>query len=233
VRFRRELGGFPWSAPGTGGPRRFLEEPSHVLVGLGGSPREMMRTLFLVRRDLGEARVERASPRGRQPCGDCRSEQRVCETHALVVQLDDPRSEGFGEARTRLATHRSFHEGDGGVCEESDGRGDLERGRGELVEPVLQQLAERSRDRECLTEGERPAAPLEGAAKLEGEERVPCRCLPKPEERRSGEHRPQAIAEQLVGCADAQPPDLDLPRAGVGQAAAKPLWRRPPHGQQK
>ncbi len=150
-----------------------------VVVGLGGGEREVPGSLLRRRNERCEPCVQSSSARRGLARGDRGAEQRVGESQALAVQLEDRALERLGEPGVRDAEQPprrgrwSARRPPPRRCSHLEGRG------AEAVEALAEQLVEGRRDRQRVAGRRRAAASLQRAGELEREERVSRRTSPR------------------------------------------------------
>ena len=167
-----QLGGSRRRAARVGRPRCLLEDRSDLTIRLGRRKGEVPSSFLRARNDRREPCVQRPSARRRLAGGDGRSEQRVGESHALPVQLEDPRVECLGEAEVGGLTERRFDELGRRLGNRCHHPRHLEGIRTEAVEALAQELLQVRGDRQRVAGRGRPASSLERGCELEREEGV-------------------------------------------------------------
>ena len=186
-----------------------LEDRGGRTIRIDRREGKMASPLLGCRNDLGEPRVQIPPTRRRQAHGDGRSEQRMGESEALSVRLDDACRESLGQPGLVTVPDDGLHEGHRRIGERCNGGGDVESLGSKRVETHVQQLVEGGRDGEILAGVERAASALQDGSELEREERIAPRRLPELDQHRPRERRVEAVAQQLVRRAKAQAPDMD------------------------
>ena len=151
-------------------------------------------------------RAARAASRraAKAPCArHGRSEQRMGESEALAVRLDDARREGLGQSGLVTVPDDGLHEGHRRIGKRGNGGGDVESLGSKRVETHVQSwsravgMGSPRRRRACRLG-------VEGGSELEREERITPRRLPELDQHRPRERRVEAVAQQLVRRAKAQ-----------------------------
>ena len=172
---------------------------------------------------LGEPRVQLPPARRRQAHGHGRSEQRMGESEALSVHLDDARREGLGQPGLVTGADDGLHERHSRIGKRCNGGCDVESLGSERVETHAQQLVERGRDREILAGLERSALGVEGRPRARARRADYPRRLPDLDQHRPRERRVEAVVQELVRRAEAQAADVDCSESALVDRAADPL----------
>ena len=183
----------------------------------------MSRSLLSGLHDIGEACVQGPSARRRLARGNRGSQQRMGESKALAIELEDPRGDRLAQAGLGFVADGELHERQVGSASAA-----TTRARSSAAGPRRSRRACRSSsrsdgNRQLLARRNRAALTLECARKLENEERVATRGLPEFDQRRSRKCRVEAGAEQLADRTNVQARELDREHPLLRHAAAKPV----------
>ena len=196
--------------------RRCRELCRDVGVRPRDAERQMVRAFLGIAHDFRQAAVKRCASRPVHLLGDPRSEQRMRERQAIVIDRRDARRHRRGHIASLAAD----------LLEKGQRRPDGEGRRFEGAkcrfwqrrEPRRDHVVQRWRKRQRLVQPDRAATHRQRSSELECVERIPPRCLVDPAHQCSWRRFPQLLSQQALDPTEAQRPDLQaLDRHPVGQ----------------
>src|SRR3954453_13191790 len=109
----RELGGRRRRAAGVCRSRRLLEDHGCLTIRLDRREGKVPSSFLCRGNELCKPSVQGPSLRRGLTCGGRGSQQRMRETQALSIKLENPRSQHLGQAGFRMPSDDRFHEWDG------------------------------------------------------------------------------------------------------------------------